>query len=140
MKVSERIRVVGVDCPSCVVSIQRELARVGAEADVDASTGYSVVRYDPSRASLQDVVRAIRDAGYDVEKRSLVFSAELGEEEAARFESEVASLRGVIECRFSPVTGLARVVYNPFSTSEGELLESVRKLGWRVEPASESVV
>lgn len=136
-KVSERVRVVGVDCPTCVVSIQRELARVGAEIDIDVSTGYSVVRYDPSKASLRDVAKAVRNAGYDIEKRSLVLSAELGEEESARFEGEVSSLRGVVECHFSPVTGLAKVAYNPLSTSEGELLGAIRKLGWRVELAGE---
>lgn len=137
MKVSERVRVVGVDCPTCVVSIQKELARIGAEIDIDVSTGYSVVRYDSSKTSLWDVARAIRAAGYDVEKRSLVVSAEVSEDESARFEEGVSSLRGVIECRYSPVTSLAKIVYNPFSTSERELLEAIQELGWRAQLASE---
>jgi len=134
----ERVRILGVDCPTCILSIQRELSRLGAELEADAASGFAVIRYDPSRVRLRDVVRAIRSAGYDVEKSSLVLSVELSEEEVGHFEDAVGGLRGVIECRYSPVTGLARVVYNPHSTSEGEILRGVAGLGWPARPVGEA--
>lgn len=135
--VSEKLKVLGVDCPACVLSIQRELAKLGAELSMDTSTGEAVVSYDPANVTLQDVVRAVRTAGYDVEKRSLTVAVELSEEEVLKFESSVIRLKGVIECRYSPVTGFARVTYNPYSVSEEEIAASVMSLGYRVEAGVE---
>ncbi|MEM2186484.1 MAG: heavy metal translocating P-type ATPase [Thermofilaceae archaeon] len=131
--VRERVKVLGVDCPTCVLSIQRELSKLGAQIEIDASTGDAVVVYDSSRVTLRDIVRAVRAAGYDVEKRSLTLSVELSEEEASKFESSVSRLKGVVECRYSPVTGLAKVAYNPYTVSEEEILSAVRELGYRAE-------
>jgi Cu2+-exporting ATPase/Cu+-exporting ATPase len=136
----EKVRVVGVDCPACSVAIQRRLAGLGASIDIDLVTGESLVRFDLRKATLRDVARAIRDAGYDVEKRSLTLLVDVGEEEAARFEAAVARVRGVFECRYSPVTKLARVVYNPYSITEKELVEEIEKLGFEVSRAGEEAV
>lgn len=137
MEAQEKVRILGVDCPTCVLSIERELSKLGAGLEVDLSSGLAAVKYNPSRASMRDVVRAIRSAGYDVEKQSTVLLVELSEEEVPRFERSVSELRGVIECHYSPLTGLAKVVYNPYAIAESELLEAIRKLGWAVEPAAE---
>ncbi len=136
----ERVRIVGVDCPACTVAIQRKLAKLGASADVDLATGEALVRFNAQRATLRDIARAVRDAGYDLEKRSLTLLVDIGEEEATRFEASVAKIRGVFECRYSPVTGLARVVYNPYSITEDELIEAIESLGFEVSRASEEAV
>lgn len=137
---AERVRIVGVDCPACVVAIQKELAKLEASVDVDIVTGDALVRFDARRIALRDIARAVREAGYDVEKRSLTLLADVGEEEAARFEASVARIRGVLECLYSPATGLARVLYNPYSISEDELIKAIEDLGFKVERASEKAV
>jgi len=136
----EKVKVVGVDCPACSVAIQRKLIGLGASIDIDLVTGESLVRFDSRKATLRDVARAIRDAGYDVEKRSLTLLVDVGEEEAARFEAAVARVKGVFECRYSPVTKLARIVYNPYSITEDKLIEEIESLGFEVSRAGEEVV
>ena len=133
----EKVRIVGVDCPACIIAIQRELAKLGASLDVDLVTGDALVRFDAEKATLRDIARAIRDAGYDLEKRSLTLLIDVGEEEAARFEANVARVRGVLECRYSPVTGLAKVVFNPYSISEEGLIKAIESLGFEVSRAGE---
>ncbi|MCS7105298.1 MAG: heavy metal translocating P-type ATPase [Thermofilaceae archaeon] len=130
MTVREKVKVVGVDCPTCALSISRELSRLGARIDLDVTSGDAVVEYEEDNVTLRDIVRAVRAAGYDVEKRSLVISVEV-EEETSRFEDVVAKLEGVIECRYSPVTELARIVYNPYTTTEDEILDAISRLGWK---------
>ena len=132
-QVRERIRVVGVDCPTCVLSIAKSLSRIGARIDIDIATGEAVVVYDPIKTSLADVYKAIRDAGYDLEKGSLTLSVELKPEEASAFEKKISSLPGIMSCRFSPASKLVKIVYNPHTTVPPEIVSSVKKLGYSVE-------
>ncbi|MEM3138390.1 MAG: heavy-metal-associated domain-containing protein, partial [Thermofilaceae archaeon] len=117
MKIEEKIKIIGVDCPTCVLSIERELQKLGIEIKADLTSGYATVKYSSSSVTLRDVGRAVREAGYDLEKRSLIISVNLSGEEVPRFESNVTKLKGIIECRYSPVTGLAKIAYNPYSTT-----------------------
>uniref|UniRef100_A0A7C4BAI8 Heavy metal translocating P-type ATPase n=1 Tax=Thermofilum pendens TaxID=2269 RepID=A0A7C4BAI8_THEPE len=133
----ERVRVVGVDCPTCVLAIQKSLSKIGASMDIDISTGEAVVVYDASKISLADVSKAIREAGYDLEKASLTFSVELEPEEAPSFEKKVSRLRGVFTCNFSPASGLARITYNPLTAAPREIIEGVRSLGYLVREVQE---
>ncbi len=137
MKTEERVRIIGVDCPTCILSIERELRKLGVEMEADPASGYAVVRYEAPSATLRDVARAVREAGYDLEKKSFTVSAEVSEEEVPRFEASVAKLKGIIECRYSPVTEVARIVYNPYSTSEEEILRAITALGFSVGRVNE---
>ena len=136
----ERVRVVGVDCPTCVLAIQEELRKVGAELDVDIATGDAIVVYDPSRTSLAEVYRAVRGAGYDLEKASLTLSVRLGPEGAPSFEERVSRPPGVFTCRFSPASGLARITYNPLSATPEQILRAIESLGYAVEGVGEEGV
>ncbi|MCX8205509.1 MAG: heavy-metal-associated domain-containing protein, partial [Candidatus Nezhaarchaeota archaeon] len=112
MSARERIRVLGVDCPSCAYAIRRELERLGCvySFSLDVESGLGLVEYDPQRCSLRDVYLAIRYAGYDVEKASLEYSAEgLEAEELVEVERRLRRLRGVLDARASPITGALRV-------------------------------
>ena len=134
----EKVRVIGVDCPTCVLSIQKSLSKIGASMDIDIATGEAVVIYDPSRVSLYDVHRAIREAGYDLEKGSLTVSVELDPEEALSFERKVSRIKGVFTCHFSPASGLAKITYNPLTTTPGEIVEAVRSLGYKPREVREA--
>ncbi len=135
MLVKERIKIIGMDCPTCAYSIQRNLTKTGcvSSVEIDVSSGNAVIEYDSEKCSSGDIYKAVRDAGYDVEKERLVLSLrEVGEGEAQVIEARIADIPGVFECRVSPVTKLARVTYNPLAISGGELLERIRGLGLEV--------
>ncbi len=133
--VKERIRVIGLDCPTCVYSIQRNLGKLKGfyNIEVDLSSGDAVVEYEHGECSLKDIYRAVRDAGYDLLKeRMLLALHELDESEVSTVESKISSIAGVLECRASPVTKLVSITYNPLSISGSEIVGRVKSLGVRI--------
>ncbi len=133
--VRERIRIVGIDCPTCVYSIQGSLRKLRGlrSAEIDPSSGEAVLEYESGECGLGDVYRAIREAGYDVLKERLLLSLrDLDESEVGAVESRISAVPGVLECRVSPVTKLASVAYNPLTTSGDELVERIGSLGIEV--------
>jgi Cu2+-exporting ATPase/Cu+-exporting ATPase len=114
---TERIRLVRVDCPSCIYAIDRSLRSLEGlvEFKGDAVAGEAVVVYDDGRLRLRDIARAIRDSSYDIRKEYLHLEVDLGEGEAAQFEEYVLKLEGVVDRRTSPVSGTATALYNGLS-------------------------
>ncbi len=74
--------VLGMSCAACARTIQLTLEDtpgVGA-ADVNYATGRAVVTFDPAAVGLDDLVKAVREVGYDViETGSADGQAEAGE-------------------------------------------------------------
>lgn len=123
--------------------LYKEISRAagrGTSFEADASSGEAVVVYDPRLVSTGDIVRAIRDSGYDIEKRQLQVSISLEEAGVPSFERYVSRLAGVVECRYSPVTRMAVILYNPYATSEPELLVEVRRRFPQLRKVSEEAV
>lgn len=56
-----------LSCPSCVAKIKNYLNAVDgvADAEVQFNTGKIEVRHDPGRASQEQLVAAVRAAGYE---------------------------------------------------------------------------
>jgi Cu2+-exporting ATPase/Cu+-exporting ATPase len=138
---TERVRIVGVDCPSCIYAIDRSLRSLEGlvEFKGDAATGEAVVVYDDGRLRLRDIARAIRDSGYDIHKEYLHLEVDLGEGEVIQFEEYVLKLEGVVDCRTSPVSGTATVLYNPYTTSKEVLLSTTRRRYPEVREVAEEV-
>lgn len=58
--------VTGMTCTSCSARVQRKLNKIeGVDATVNYSTETASVSYDPERATQDDLVEAVRGAGYD---------------------------------------------------------------------------
>jgi copper chaperone len=60
------LRVEGMDCEGCVKSVTRMLSGVTGVSSVDVSLAQAraTVTYDPARASVPDMKRAVERAGY----------------------------------------------------------------------------
>ncbi len=130
--VREKIRIVGIDCPTCVYSIQRSLGKLRGfhRIEIDPSSGEAVVEYESEECGLKDIYRAVREAGYDILKERLILSVrELDESEASVVESRILRVPGVLECRASSVTRLVSITYNPLSTTPDEVVARVKGLG-----------
>jgi copper chaperone CopZ len=56
-----------LSCPSCVAKIEKALKAVNGvqEAQVHFNTGRIEVEYDPQAASQEELVKAVRSAGYE---------------------------------------------------------------------------
>lgn len=60
------LRANDLNCPSCVAKIEKSLNGMeGVEkAEVHFNTGRIAVQHDPNRATTDDLVRAVANAGY----------------------------------------------------------------------------
>ena len=55
----------GMSCGHCVARVTRTLQTLeGLEVD-DVGIGTAEVRFDPERRSVEDILEAVRDAGYE---------------------------------------------------------------------------
>ncbi|MEM2529226.1 MAG: heavy metal-associated domain-containing protein, partial [Ignisphaera sp.] len=96
-KAIERFRIIGIDCPSCIYAIERKIYGLNGVQSfkIDSVSGEAVVEYDESIVT-HEIVKAIRDAGYDVEKQQLLLVLDIESEEALSIEERLKQLRGVI--------------------------------------------
>ena len=60
--------ITGMTCASCVDTIQRSLADLQGidSANVNLATERATISYDPEKVDIEQVKKAVRDAGYDV--------------------------------------------------------------------------
>jgi copper chaperone len=65
---STTLQVKGMTCGGCVASVTRVLRGLPGveEVEVALQPGTARIAYDPQRAGLADIKRAIEDAGYEV--------------------------------------------------------------------------
>jgi Cu2+-exporting ATPase/Cu+-exporting ATPase len=127
-KVVEKLKIVGVDCPSCIYGIEKKVLGVKGVLSfrADYISGEAVVEYDDEYTSLNQIVKAVREAGYDVVKEYLEVFTEVEGEEVYILENRFKKIPGVIDCRISPVSGVMRIVYNSYTVSR-EILEGYLK-------------
>lgn len=138
----ERIRIIGVDCPTCIYAIRRGLERLRcvSKFEADPSTGLSIVIYDQDVCSLNDIYRVIREAGYDVEKQVVVLLVEnMDDYGECRVENTINKYPGVLETKVSFATRLVKIMFNPSSVNSVEILNYFVKNGFRVKQVSEVV-
>jgi len=65
------IKVNGMSCNHCKMSIEKALKEIGVSAVVNLETKTVDVEYDKQKVSLEKVISEIEDQGYEVEKGSL---------------------------------------------------------------------
>jgi Cu+-exporting ATPase len=71
----------GMTCASCATRIERKLNKLdGVEATVNYATEQAAVSYDPALTEVEDLIRAVEEAGYRASRTARA----LGEEERAR--------------------------------------------------------
>ncbi|MEM0038089.1 MAG: cation-translocating P-type ATPase [Zestosphaera sp.] len=127
-----RVRVVGVDCPTCVYAIEKRLKSLACVRSfrMDVNAGVAEIEYDEGACVLRDIYGAIRDAGYDVYKEKLYFDFKgLGGEEAPALESKILRMEGVLDVRISSASGVAVVLYNPLETTKEVVAGGLRAFG-----------
>jgi len=127
-----KVKVVGVDCPSCVYAIEKKVKSKShvRSFKLDVNTGVAEVEYDEDELSLRDLYTAIREAGYDVYKEKLYFDLkDLGAEGIPTLESRMLKKRGILDVKISLTTKIAVVTYNPLEVSREEVISELRELG-----------
>jgi Cu+-exporting ATPase len=129
-------------CGACAVTVQKRLLQEDGvkDATVNYATGKSTVTIDASAVSVAQLVSAVRDAGYDCGKTTVVFNVE-GLHYASgtrRLEDALTSLPGVLTAAANQATERVRVEYVPGLVSARAMEHAVEGAGFEVaEPLAE---
>ncbi len=139
--VTERLKIVGMHCATCVLTIENVVKGLRGVASVQANLASSeaVVSYDPSRVHLRDIVRAVRSVGYDVYKREVTFSVDnmVSIDDESIVESRLRSLPGVIDVSASHLNKMVIVYVNPETVDAPDIVKVLGEAGYKASITSE---
>src|SRR3990172_5522474 len=124
----------GMHCASCAGRIEKGLQAVpGVEhASVNFGAERAVVRFDPSRTSIDALRRAVKDLGYEVPQEEVVIPIQ-GMHCAScvrRIEEALTAVPGVTRASVNLATEQAVISYLPGTTTLTELRRAIQDSGY----------
>lgn len=130
------LKVNGMTCAMCVKTIEMALAELEgvkeAKANLNSETVF--VDFDESKVSINQIIRAIEDVGYEVirERRDAVIK--IGGMTCAMcvktVENAIRELPGVLDVSVNLATESARVSYNPALVTIDDIKRAVESVGY----------
>jgi Cu+-exporting ATPase len=136
----------GMTCSACVRNVEQTVkGHTGVDdAVVNFATEKLQVSYHPAEISLQDLIDAVREKGYDAslpkEEISKTFLVE-GMTCAAcvkRVEDAILNIEGVETAAVNLATEKVRVAYLPGSVTESDISHAVNKAGYALSRADDN--
>jgi len=126
----------GMTCASCAATVQEALAGATgvATAGVNFATNKAAIEYDPSQTNVGQLIRTVREAGYNCGKASVTFGiVDLHyAPSVAPLEQSLAKVNGVIRAVANQATETATVDYVPGVVSAEDLEQAVTTAGFTV--------
>ncbi|MDH4027859.1 MAG: heavy metal translocating P-type ATPase [Nitrospirota bacterium] len=135
------IPVTGMSCASCAAGVQSSLSRLkGVEsANVNFASGLAAVFYDPAIASVNDLIKTIKEQGYGVTLSSITFPVK-GMSCAScvkKVQDTLASLNGVLSASVNLATEKATLEYMPSQAGMRDFKKALRDIGYDIIEAGE---
>src|SRR3990172_13358236 len=128
------IPVEGMTCASCVSHVENALKELPGVSDVavNLATNKASLAFDPARATVADMQRAIADVGYRVPTAEVTLDVRgmTCASCVANVEGALRELRGVQEAVVNLGMGTARVRYIPGVVTTGQMRRAVREAGY----------
>ncbi len=126
----------GMSCASCAITVQEALAGGSgvASASVNYATAKAAVEYDDAQTNVGQLIRSVREAGYNCGKASVSFGVtDLHyAPSVAPLERALAGVPGVIRVAANQATETVTVDYIPGATGAEDLERAVRGAGFTV--------
>ncbi|MER3407377.1 MAG: copper-translocating P-type ATPase [Nitrososphaera sp.] len=130
------LKIGGMHCAGCVSSIQRSVKALEgiSKVEVNLASEKAVVEYDPAKASLNDIERAVEQAGYRVvyENVSLRVEGISDSVDAARLEEGLAKMKGIKTVSANYGSMQVSVSYNSALVSLGDIRKKIADYGYSV--------
>ena len=132
----------GMTCASCAQTISESLSGLeGIEkADVNLATEKATVTYDPSKVNIEEMRKAVIDAGYDVIINEVTFS--IGGMTcatcASTVEEAVQGLDGVLSAMVNLATDKLTVRYDPQKVRVPQMKKAITDAGYEVLESQDS--
>ncbi len=132
----------GMTCATCAQTISESLSGLeGIEkADVNLATEKAMVTYDPSKVNIEEMRKAVIDAGYDVIINEVTFS--IGGMTcatcASTVEEAVQGLDGVLSAMVNLATDKLTVRYDPQKVRVPQMKKAITDAGYEVLESQDS--
>ncbi|AFZ70636.1 copper/silver-translocating P-type ATPase,heavy metal-translocating P-type ATPase, Cd/Co/Hg/Pb/Zn-transporting [Caldisphaera lagunensis DSM 15908] len=126
----QQIKVIGMHCATCAITVSNAIKKVnGVEnAEVNLATGDAKIT---GNLRLKDVVKNIRNSGYDVLTQKIVGKININPEEITNLKNYLESIDGIIEANIS-ADGLLKVEFNPLSISTNDIISLINQKGYKI--------
>ncbi len=128
------LKVTGMTCAACSNRIEKALNKMdGVEANVNLAMEKATVKYDPSKQSVADIQAKIEHLGYGVASEKVLLDIEgmTCAACAARIEKGLKRMEGVTGAAVNLATNSAVVEYKEGVVSTEDILEKIKKLGYK---------
>jgi len=128
----------GMTCTSCAQSIEKNLKKKKGvhSANVNFASEKAYVEFDPKMVTNKDLIKAVREAGYDVVRKSEKLTLKVGGMSCAscaqRIEKALKKTKGVQEAHVNLATEKAAVFYDPIQITPEKIGKVVEGTGYQV--------
>src|SRR5437879_12055319 len=126
----------GMTCASCAATVQEALAGASGvtSAGVNFATNKAAIEYDSAQTNVAQLIKAVREAGYNCGKASVTFGiVDLHYAPSVTpLEQSLSRVLGVIRAVANQATETATVDYVPGVVSAEDLEKAVGAAGFEV--------
>ncbi|MCB0261410.1 MAG: heavy metal translocating P-type ATPase, partial [Calditrichaeota bacterium] len=130
-----QIPIVGMDCASCVVAIEKEVGKLPGinKVNVNFANEKAYVEYQPEVVKTTDILKAIKKVGYKTGQASLNLgiSGMHCASCAAEIEKELLRTPGVLYVSVGLGTESAAITYLPSMVNMAEIKRVIERLGYQ---------
>lgn len=127
--------ITGMTCANCVATVERNIKKVDGvkQAVVNLSSERAMVEFNPTQATLDDLIGRVERAGYGVAtgKADLIVQGMSDDNDARRLEKLLQATPGVIYAQVGYGTEKAQVEYIPTMVTQGELRKAISQAGFK---------
>ena len=122
-------------CATCAINIEESLSKLDnvSKAQVNFATDTAHVEFDPSKITITELGKAVKDAGYEVINREVTIK--IGGMMCATcvqtIEAALRALPGVVLANVNLATEKAYVTYNPSVSGIDEMKKAIEDAGYQ---------
>ena len=134
----------GMHCAGCAQTIEKSLRQVSGvqEAHVNFAAEQASVSYDPEQTKRNDLVQAVKDAGYDVKEASgktvnLTVTGMSCQSCAQNITKALNQTDGVSDANVNFATGQAQVTFDTETLSQNDITQVIKNVGYGVSETTE---
>jgi Cu2+-exporting ATPase/Cu+-exporting ATPase len=135
------LKILGMHCATCSLTVQRALLSVRGVRWAEASLASNEAKVVAGpELDYGELLKAVRRVGYDVYREAVYISVPGARPEDAAAVERAARLWGVFKASFSPATSVLYVEYNPLEVGPRDIVEALRRAGFKTGEVSRSEV